>query len=51
MLVQQILASKPSQDIITVKPDISIADAVGVLSNKRIGSGGWQNRRRDLVRA
>lgn len=38
MLVQQILVSKPSQDIITVKPDISIADAVGVLSNKRIGS-------------
>lgn len=38
MLVQQILSSKPSQDIITVAPGSSIKDAVALLSEKRIGA-------------
>ena len=38
MLVQQILNSKATQGVFTVKPDSSVADAATVLSNNRIGS-------------
>lgn len=38
MLVNQILSMKPSGDIITVAPATSVADAVKLLSDKRIGA-------------
>ncbi len=38
MLVQQILASKPAFDVVTIAPGSSLADAAGVLSSKRIGA-------------
>lgn len=38
MLVQQILNSKATQGVFTVKPDSSVAAAATVLSNNRIGS-------------
>ncbi|WP_428542978.1 CBS domain-containing protein [Profundibacter sp.] len=38
MLVQQILKSKATEGVITIKPGTSVADAASVLSNNRIGS-------------
>lgn len=38
MLVSQILKSKPTGGVITILPETSVADAVGVLSEKRIGA-------------
>jgi len=38
MLVQQILASKGSGEVITVTPETSVADVTMVLSKHRIGS-------------
>ncbi|WP_224823517.1 CBS domain-containing protein [Cognatishimia sp. MH4019] len=38
MTVQRILKSKATDDVITITPEVSVADAAGVLSNKRIGS-------------
>ncbi len=38
MLVQQILKSKATEGVFTVKPGSSVADAASVLSNNRIGS-------------
>ena len=38
MLVQQILASKGSGQVITVTPETSVADVTLVLSKHRIGS-------------
>ncbi len=38
MLVSQILSSKSAQGVETVKPDLTVAEAAGILSEKRIGS-------------
>ncbi|MEL7214005.1 MAG: CBS domain-containing protein [Pseudomonadota bacterium] len=38
MTVQRILKSKATDDVITIQPGVTVADAAGVLSNKRIGS-------------
>ena len=38
MLVQQILASKGSGQVITVTPETSVADVTLILSKHRIGS-------------
>jgi len=38
MLVQQILKSKATEGVFTIKPGTSVADAASVLSNNRIGS-------------
>ena len=38
MLVQAILKSKPSQDIITISPESPVSEAVSLLSAKRIGT-------------
>lgn len=38
MLVQQILKSKSTDGVLTIKPGTSVADAASVLSNNRIGS-------------
>ena len=38
MLVQQILKSKATEGVFTIKPGSSVADAASVLSNNRIGS-------------
>ncbi len=38
MLVRQILKSKPAQGVETVKPELAVSDAAGLLSRKRIGS-------------
>ena len=38
MLVQQILKSKASEEVTTVAPDSTVAEAVRVLSDKRIGA-------------
>jgi CBS domain-containing protein len=38
MLVQQILSSKPSQDILTIPTNSTVTDAIGILSSKRIGA-------------
>lgn len=38
MLVQQILKSKATEGVFTVKPGSSVADAASVLSSNRIGS-------------
>ena len=38
MTVQRILKSKATDDVITIKPGMSVEDAAGVLSAKRIGS-------------
>ncbi|KGJ04109.1 CBS domain-containing protein [Paracoccus halophilus] len=38
MLVNQIISMKPSGDIITIGPEASVADAVRLLSDKRIGA-------------
>jgi len=38
MLVQQILKSKETEGVFTVKPGTSVADVASVLSNNRIGS-------------
>lgn len=38
MLVRQILAMKEGTDVVTIGADISVADAVQVLSQKRIGA-------------
>lgn len=38
MTVQRILKSKSTNDVFTVQPGTSVADAAGVLSSKRIGS-------------
>ncbi len=38
MLVHQILKSKATEGVFTVKPGASVADAASVLSNNRIGS-------------
>ncbi len=38
MLVQQILKSKATEGVVTIKPGTSVADAASVLSNNRIGS-------------
>ncbi len=38
MLVSQILKSKPTGGVFTIPPETSVADAAGVLSEKRIGA-------------
>jgi len=38
MLVQQILNSKPSQEVQTIASSASVSDATGILSSKRIGA-------------
>jgi len=38
MLVQQILAGKPSGDIETIKPDACISDAAALLAKHKIGA-------------
>ncbi len=38
MLVSQILKSKPKQGVFTIPPDTSVADAAGILSERRIGA-------------
>ncbi len=38
MLVSQILKSKPISGVFTIRPDTSVADAAGLLSEKRIGA-------------
>ena len=38
MIVSQILKSKANLGVISVKPDASISEAVGILSEKRIGT-------------
>lgn len=38
MLVHQILKSKSTEGVFTIKPGTSVADAASVLSNNRIGS-------------
>jgi CBS domain-containing protein len=38
MLVSQILRSKPEQAVITIAPTATVADAVALLSSKRIGA-------------
>ncbi len=38
MLIQQILAHKPGESVITVKPGVSLSEVAGVLSAKRIGA-------------
>ncbi len=38
MLVQQILAGKANTDVLTVRPDSLVSDAVKILSDKRIGT-------------
>ncbi len=38
MLVRQILSSKPSHKILSVSPESSVGDAVGLLSANRIGA-------------
>lgn len=38
MIVSQILKSKANFGVISVKPDASISEAVGILSEKRIGT-------------
>lgn len=38
MLVQQILKSKPDQEVVTIKPGSTIGDAAKVLSGRRIGT-------------
>lgn len=38
MLVQQILKSKSTDGVYTIKPGTSVSDAASVLSNNRIGS-------------
>jgi CBS domain-containing protein len=38
MLVSQILSSKASDAVLTIKPDATVADAAGILSARKIGS-------------
>lgn len=38
MLVSQILASKPSNEIVSIASDATVADAAALLSEKRIGA-------------
>ena len=38
MIVNQILSMNPSGDIITVAPSVTVADAIRLLSEKRIGA-------------
>jgi CBS domain-containing protein len=38
MLVQQILSSKPNQNIETISSSLSVSDAASILSSKRIGA-------------
>lgn len=38
MTVQRILKSKATDEVITIGPGLSVAEAAGVLSSKRIGS-------------
>ena len=38
MSVRQILKSKGSNEILTIKPDMSVATAAGILSEKKIGA-------------
>ena len=38
MIVSQILKSKSKTGVIAVRPDASVSEAVGVLSEKRIGT-------------
>jgi len=38
MLVRQILSSKPSHNILSVSPQSTVSDAVGLLSSNRIGA-------------
>ncbi|WP_204114128.1 CBS domain-containing protein [Shimia biformata] len=38
MLVQQILKSKGDEDVVTVKPGTTVADAAKILAEKRIGT-------------
>ena len=38
MLVNQILSMKASQEIVTIRPDVSVAEATQVLSDRRIGA-------------
>ena len=38
MTVRQILKAKPIHDILTITPDMTVAEAAGILSEKRIGA-------------
>lgn len=38
MLVQQILRAKPQEGVVTVAPGATVAEAVGILSERRIGA-------------
>ncbi|MDE0305554.1 MAG: CBS domain-containing protein [Albidovulum sp.] len=38
MLVKQILQSKADQSVATIRPDLSISEAISILSKKRIGA-------------
>jgi CBS domain-containing protein len=38
MLVQAILKSKSTDGVVTIKPDASVADAAGLLAEKKFGS-------------
>lgn len=38
MLVSQILKSKPTQGVLTLSPEVVVADAVAFLSEKRVGA-------------
>ncbi len=38
MTVRQILKAKPTHDILTIKPDMTVAEAAAILSEKRIGA-------------
>lgn len=38
MSIRQILKSKGSNEVLTIKPDSSVASAAGILSEKRIGA-------------
>ncbi len=38
MLVSQIIRNKPQQGVVTLRPDVTLADAAGLLAEKRIGA-------------
>ena len=38
MIVSQILKSKPEMGVVSVTPDASVSEVVGILSDKRIGT-------------
>lgn len=38
MRINQVLAAKPSQDVVTVSPDASVRDLVGLLADHNVGA-------------